>query len=127
LQGGDDGVFAALCLLELLQDGRSLAELRRELPRMYITPDVRLPVRADDDDSIVRRLRAAVRPHSETAINGIRMETGDSFILVRQSVTETAVTIRIEGLTQHSLEGLVSLCLAALTEFSQTVSEQLSQ
>jgi phosphomannomutase len=127
LQGGDDGVFAALCLLELLQDGRSLAELRRELPSIYITPDLRLPIRAGADDSVIHRLRAAVRPREEIAIDGIRMETNDGFILVRRSVTEPAVTIRIEGLTEHSLESLVKLCSAALPEFSQAISEQVSQ
>jgi phosphomannomutase len=55
------------------------------------------------------------------------METDDGFILVRRSVTEPAVTIRIEGLTEHSLESLVTLCSAALPEFSQSISEQVSQ
>jgi phosphomannomutase / phosphoglucomutase len=126
LQGGDDGLFAALCLLELLQEGRSLAELRAELPPMYITPDLRLPLAPGADDSILQRLRSAAHPREEIAIDGIRMETEDGFILARRSVTEAAITLRIEGLTGHSLTTLVALCKTALPEFRQSISQQLT-
>ncbi len=127
LQGGDDGMFAALHVLELIQNGRSLAELRQELPRMYMTPDLRLPIRAHEYDSIIHRLRQSVRPLDEATIDGVRMQTNDGFVLVRRSVTESAITIRIEGLTEPSLQNLVDVCSSALPEFSHAILAQILQ
>jgi phosphomannomutase len=44
LGGGDDGLFSAFFLLNLLRDKRrSLADLRRDLPRIFCTPETRIP------------------------------------------------------------------------------------
>ncbi|MFN7994319.1 MAG: phosphomannomutase/phosphoglucomutase [Bryobacteraceae bacterium] len=127
LHGGDDGMFAALQLLELLQEGRSLAELRQELPGMHMTPDLRLPLQADEYDSIILRIRQAVHPDEETAIDGVRMQTEDGFVLVRRSVTEPVITMRIEGLTALSLQKLVDRCASALPEFTEAIFAQILQ
>src|SRR5262249_11897402 len=126
-RGGDDGMFAALHVLELIQDTCSLTELRQELPKMYMTPDLRLPASTEDYDSIIHRLRDSVQPREEDSIDGVRMQSDDGFVLVRRSVTERAVTMRIEGLTEHSLQNLVDLCSSALPEFSQAISAQILQ
>jgi phosphomannomutase len=49
-------------------------------------------------------------------IDGLRVETGDGFILVRESVTETALTLRLEGRDAVALERLRKACRAALPE-----------
>jgi phosphomannomutase/phosphoglucomutase len=94
---------------------------------MHMTPDLRLPVQADEYDSIIVRIRQAVRPQQESAIDGVRMETEDGFVLVRRSVTEPVITIRIEGLTALSLQKLVDRCASVLPEFSEAIFAQILQ
>lgn len=127
LRGGDDGVFAALHVLELLQNGKRFDELRQELPRLHVTPDLRLTISGDLYDSIIERLRKRLKPSAELAIDGLRMETADGFILVRRSVTEPAITIRIEGHTDDSLRDLIDTCSSALSEFSETIRTQIQE
>ena len=127
LHGGDDGMFAAMHLLELIQDGSSLAELRHGLPQVYMTPDLRLPIQAGDYDAIIVRIRQAVAPREEMAVDGIRMQTEHGFVLVRRSVTEPVITMRIEGATESSLQTLVDLCVSALPEFRDTIAGQILQ
>jgi len=43
LGGGDDGLYTACLVIEHLgRSGRSLAELRRQCPQVFMTPDLRI-------------------------------------------------------------------------------------
>jgi hypothetical protein len=62
------------------------------------------------------RLHALTGIVGEETIDGLRVETADGFILIRSSVTETALTLRMEGRDAASLARLRSACLSALPE-----------
>src|SRR5208283_3998709 len=97
LRGGDDGLFSALLMTELVAKAGSLRELRNSLAPLFVTPDLRLPSSALPFDEFVRRLRQLFPGARETTIDGLRFETPEGFLLVRESVTEPVITMRLEG------------------------------
>ena len=109
--GGDDALYAACLLLQILQaEGRPLAELLDALPRYPITPDIRLPCPPEQADRILKALAAAFAGCPVSRLDGVRIDFGDGWALARRSVTEPLLTLRFEA---HSE--------ARLAEIQQTV------
>ena len=116
LSGGDDGLFTALLMVEIIQRTGDLQSLRASLPRMFVTPDIRIPLEGRAFDGLRERVRSLFQPDEELTIDGLRLRTGDGFVLVRESVTEPVVTVRIEGFDQDALERLIGTCAEAFPE-----------
>ena len=128
LGGGDDGLFAALWMTDLLRrSGHSLATLRKTLPPLFVTPDLRLPASVIQYSELVGRLRNMFPGSRETTVDGIRFETSGGFILVRESVTEPLATLRLEGRCKDSLDRLVEICLKSIPEAAEEISKQIDQ
>lgn len=124
LAGGDDGLFSALLVASMARL-RPLEERRRALPPLHITPDLRLRRGDPDCAAISERLRTALRPSRETALDGVRMETREGIVLVRDSVTERAVTMRMEASDAQALAGLIAKCMEALPENAAEIASAL--
>ena len=90
------------------------------------TPDLRLPSIALAYAEFVRRLRECFPGAPETTIDGVRLETPDGFLLVRQSVTEPVVTMRLEGSSLEALHTLLTTCQSVLPEVSSEIARQTS-
>jgi phosphomannomutase len=128
LQGGDDGLFAALVFLEILaRRGVSLADLRKSLTPIFVTPDLRLPAKILAFEEIAGRLRDLYTNSPGTTIDGLRLETDDGFILVRKSVTEPVVTMRLEGFSRDQFRHLVEITLETFPEVAGEISAQIDQ
>ena len=128
LHGGDDGLFAALLMADLLRRrGRPLADLRRTLPPFYVTPDLRIPWGLLDYAEAVKRLRTVFPNARESTLDGIRWETPEGYVLARESVTEPVVTVRLEGRREDSLQRLIDLCLKTFPEAASEISRQLEE
>ncbi len=117
LDGGDDGIFGALLVADMVARRGALGELRRTVPPFFLTPDIRLRGGELSFAEVSARLRALPGIIAEVTIDGLRVETGDGFVLVRESVTETALTLRMEGRDAVALARLRAACRAALSEF----------
>ena len=105
--GFDDALYAALRLLKLVADeGRSLAELRTELPQLVSTPELRFPCPNERKfqvaDEIGNRLAAAGATF--TAIDGVRAESADGWWLLRASNTQPMLVARCEAENAAALE-----------------------
>ena len=124
LGGGDDGLFSALAMIELVAEAGSLHEIRQSLPAIFATPDVRLPASVLPYAEFERRLRKAFRSARETTIDGLRLETPQGSVLVRESVTEPVVTMRLEGSSAESLRSLLETCRATFPELSSEIGRQ---
>ena len=121
LKGGDDGLFTALLLCGIVQQQGALLELRRALPNMYLTPDIRLPVGLLTFAETRDRVRGAFPSADVLTIDGLRLATKEGSVLVRPSVTESAFTLRLEGVSKHALEHLLARCVEVLPEFANTL------
>ena len=117
LDGGDDGLWAACRVVaHLAQSGQSLAQLRRSCPAVFITPDLRLSLDAPTRERVLQQVREAWAEHPQTTIDGVRVELPGGWALVRNSVTEPALTFRFESVDWHGLEHLVGRFCSLLPE-----------
>jgi phosphomannomutase/phosphoglucomutase len=112
-RGYDDGLVAALAVCDMLDraGGRTLAELRRDLPRTWQSPT--MSPHCDDDkkygvvERIVAELKAAEREDAKVAgqrirdlltVNGIRVTVEDgTWGLVRASSNKPELVVVVES------------------------------
>ena len=128
LNGGDDGLFAALFLTDVAhRRGLTLTELRRTIAPFFVTPDLRIPSSLLPYHEIVKRFRSVLPATRETTIDGVRWENEQGYILARESVTEPVVTMRVEGHSRELLWQLIDVCLGALPEAAGEISRQIDQ
>jgi phosphomannomutase/phosphoglucomutase len=106
--GFDDGVYAALRLFELLlQSGTSLEALLAKLPTRKISPELRIDCNQAEGSQIVERLKTyfSLKPNVEiTTIDGVRVDTQNSWGLVRASNTQPVICMRFESSTREGLQ-----------------------
>ncbi len=106
-RGYDDGLFAAVKLLNLLGHSRkSLVDIRKEFPVYHDSGEIRLALDAEMRTKVIseisKRLRADGRPIVD--IDGIRVSCDDGFWLMRGSNTQPHITIRCESSSAEGLE-----------------------
>lgn len=123
LHGGDDGLYAALVLIEvLLFDGRPLAELIAAVGWPAITPDVRIPF-AGDASATLERIAGGCGG-TVSRLDGVRAEYDDGWAMARASITEPLLTLRFEGRDRESLHAIVARFLAGAPELRASVQEK---
>jgi phosphomannomutase len=115
--GFDDAVYCAVRLLGILaRTPHSLAELRRGLPVVVNTPELRFPCAESRKFAVVRevagRLRQAAAEVNE--IDGVRVRTADGWWLLRASNTQDVLVARAESPTTGGLGRLKSELAAQL-------------
>ncbi len=126
LDGGDDGLFAALITLHVLARTRtSLADLIAPFGWPAITPDLRIPF---DGDAAAEVERIAGGCGGRiTRLDGVRAEYEDGWALARPSITEPLITLRFEGRDRSSLPGIAERFLAAAPELLTRVMEKIHE
>jgi len=127
LGGGDDALFAALYLLDILRrQATSLAELCAVIGWPNITPDIRIAFTADA--AAVLDCIADTCGGRITRLDGVRADYDDSsWALARASITEPALTFRFESRTAADLPKLVTRFLVAAPELQRNVMEKLNE
>jgi phosphomannomutase len=107
--GFDDAVYVAVRLLGILaRIPQSLTELRRGLPSVVNTPELRFPCSEARKFAVVgevaERLRQAAAEVND--IDGVRVRTADGWWLLRASNTQDVLVARAES---TSADGLARL------------------
>ncbi len=95
--GYDDGIYAALKMAEILGDGKKLSDIHSSIPATVITPDIRVYCKYEERDMWLDSVREAGKGYDITLMDGIRVDFPYGWILIRKSVTEEGITIRIEA------------------------------
>jgi phosphomannomutase len=121
--GFDDGLYAAVRLLDLLaHSDASLAQMRTSIPSMLSTPEIRVDCTEARKFAIVEevrtRLREAVAAGEKIEVNevdGVRVKFADGWWLARASNTQAAIIVRCEAATQATLELLKEMVSKQLT------------
>lgn len=117
--GFDDGLYAAVRLLALLERQEiTLAELRDRIPEVENTPELRFPCAEERKFEVIEevagRLDAAVA--DVTAIDGVRVNTEDGWWLLRASNTQDVLVARCEARDMDGLARLKDALTAQLAE-----------
>ena len=107
--GYDDGIYAALRVLEILsKSGKTVGELLADLPSAHSTPELRV----SSTDEAKRAVVAAVRDHYQgqetiSEIDGVRVTFGDgAWALARASNTGPVIVLRFEAPSPERLESI---------------------
>jgi len=102
---GDDGIYAALRMGEILASRPvTLSELRATIPPYFISEDIRIPVPGGDGRQVVQRLAEAFADRPQDRTDGVRIEFDGGWALCRPSVTEPVLTLRVEGDSPERME-----------------------
>ena len=106
--GFDDGIYAALRLLELLVDSKkSLSELLEVVPVSASSPELRIACTYDQGVAVIKRVTevfAGAQDTEITTIDGVRVDTKDGWGLVRTSNTQPVICLRFESDTHDGLK-----------------------
>ena len=98
--GYDDGLYAAVRLLGYVsRQDRSLAEIRDSLPQPVNTPELRFPCDDVRKFAVVTEVAARLKEAGADVIDvdGVRVNTGDGWWLLRASNTQDVLVARCEG------------------------------
>ena len=110
--GFDDALYAGIRLLAAsARLGKSVTQLRGEMPDMLNTPEMRFQVDESRKfaaiDEVSERLLAS--DLEVNATDGVRVTTDDGWWLLRASNTQDVLVARAESDTQDGLERLLAL------------------
>ena len=123
LGGGDDGLWSALSLLELLSEtGEPLRLIRRRLPNVFSTPELRISTESLAYQEAVRQLQRAFPAARTLALDGHRFILPEGLVLVRESGTEPVLSLRIEGFDQESYQRLLAAATHVLPELGDALA-----
>ncbi len=104
--GFDDGIFASLKMVAMLASNthKKLGDLRASLPVYASTPNIKIDCSDDEKFEIVKKLKKDFAAEYDViTIDGVRVEFGYGWGLVRASNTEPVLTLRFEAKTKEQL------------------------
>lgn len=107
--GFDDGVFSGAKLLEVLaKNDKKVSEIFAALPNSVNTPELKLMLSEDRKHAFVEELKAKVNIANtkKIIIDGLRLDFGWGWALVRASNTTPCLTIRFEAETAEQLASI---------------------
>ena len=96
--GFDDGIFAALKLLEILSSKESTThEVFNKFTQLFNTPEIKIAVEDEEKFEIVEQLKVKLKPegYDSILIDGLRLENKDCWGLVRASNTTPSLIFKI--------------------------------
>jgi phosphomannomutase len=107
--GFDDALYGAVRLLRAIaRSGKSLTQLRDELPTLINTPEIRIPCPDDKKFAIVSDLAGELRKEGAefNDVDGIRIKKDGGWWLLRASNTQAVLVARAEAPDEEVLAGL---------------------
>ncbi len=123
--GHDDGTYAACYLASLVAErGWKLSAERQKLPHTVITPDLRLPWPYERQQEVIDGMMAFGEQYPVTTLDGVRVDFPEGWLLVRKSVTEAKITLRMEAEDQAGIAAIKERLLQRLPEL-RGLHEQL--
>ena len=117
--GFDDALYAAIRLIRAATSlGKSVTQLRGEMPAMVNTPEMRFQIDESRKfavvDEVLARLKASGAQVND--IDGARVDTADGWWLLRASNTQDVLVARAEAKDQAGLDRLMGQIDAQLAE-----------
>jgi phosphomannomutase/phosphoglucomutase len=109
--GYDDAIYASCRLTELLsKTDRKLSQLLSDVPKTFITPEIRVDCSDEIKFRVVEAVREALKKdYPVIDVDGARVKFADGWGLVRASNTQPVLVLRFEALTQDRLNEIKNL------------------
>ena len=120
--GFDDAIYASARMVELVsRSHKKVSELLADVPKYYSTPEIRAEV--ESDAVKFKMAEEAEKYFSEhynvIAIDGVRIQFGDGWGLVRASNTQPVLVLRFEARTPERLKEIQDIVVNKLKEFGK--------
>ncbi len=115
--GFDDALYAAVRLLGVLSGaGDSLATIRKRLPAVVNTPEIRIPCADQRKFAVIEEVKDRLRRDGATVseIDGVRVKTPEGWWLLRASNTQAVLVARAEAADRAGLQRLTAQLAAQL-------------
>jgi len=109
--GYDDAIYASCRLIELLSTtDKKLSQLLEDVPKTSITPEIRVDCPDEIKFKVVEKVKEELRKdHSIIDVDGVRVQFGDGWGLVRASNTQPVLVLRFEALDEKRLQEIKEL------------------
>jgi phosphomannomutase/phosphoglucomutase len=109
--GYDDAIYASCRLIELLsKTDRKLSQLPSDVPKTFITPEIRVDCPDEIKFRVVETVKEALKKdYPVIDVDGARVKFEDGWGLVRASNTQPVLVLRFEALTQDRLSEIRGL------------------
>ncbi len=118
--GYDDAIYASARMVELVSRGhKKVSELLADVPQYFATPEIRAGVESDEIKfKMAEEAKKYFSEHYEVIdIDGVRIQFGDGWGLVRASNTQPVLVLRFEARTQGRLDEIKNMVINKLKEF----------
>lgn len=115
--GYDDGLFAAVKMAEIVgKSGMRLSEISAKIQRTLITPDIRIPFPTQEQDGLLAKIEEMGQKYTVSKLDGVRVKFPNGWMLIRKSITEPCVTMRIEARDEAEMIWIKKWILEAAPE-----------
>jgi len=115
--GYDDAIYVAARLAQTLAaSGKKLSELKAEIPVYYSTPEMRMAAESDPEKFRIAQEAAQYfkANYDCITVDGVRIQFGDGWGLVRASNTQPVIVCRFEADTEERMEEIKNIVLTKL-------------
>ncbi|MGK5083604.1 phosphomannomutase/phosphoglucomutase [Bdellovibrionota bacterium FG-1] len=123
--GYDDAIYASMRVLEIASiTSGPLSTTIADLPKTVSTPEIRVDCEEEKKFALVeetKRRLTALGKYKINDIDGVRVDFGDSWGLVRASNTQPVLVLRFEAPTQEILDSSRRIVETALKEAALAV------
>ena len=121
--GYDDALYAACRFARLVgAQSRPLTQLVDELPHYYATPETRVECPEGEKFRIVEEMATYFGKHYDVIdIDGVRIQFGNGWGLVRASNTQPVLVFRFEAQSPEALKEIQRTVLGKLTEVAPEI------
>ena len=127
-RGFDDGLYAAVRLLEILcERQQTLDQVIDELETSVSTAEILLPVREDEKFELMRTLSAGCQfPQAHIiCLDGLRVEYPTAWGLIRASNTSANLTLRFEADDEQAMTEIKTAFRRELSPFINNIKEYI--
>lgn len=121
--GYDDAIYAAARVLEILaHSDQPLSSLLADLTKTVSTPEIRVDCEEEKKFALVETTKGRLLSKGKiNDIDGVRIDFGDSWGLVRASNTQPVIVLRFEAPTESRLEEIRTLVETELKSAAKAI------
>ena len=106
--GYDDGIYAALRLVEyLIEENTTLTQAMSKIPASICSPELRIPCAEELKHAVISTVLSHFKNYPDAkliTLDGLRIETAYGWGIIRASNTEPVLSMRFEGSDIDGLE-----------------------
>ena len=121
--GYDDAIYAALRVYEIASNyPKGISEYISDLPQTVSTPEIRIDCEENKKFALVEETKKRLSSgRGITDIDGVRVDFGDGWGLVRASNTQPVLVLRFEATSNQRLKDIRNTIEGALFEAAKAV------